>query len=347
MTDPAPIDLRSDTVTRPNARMRRAMAEAEVGDDVFGEDPTVIRLQQTAARLFGRPAALFVPTGVMGNLIALLTHTRPGQEVILERESHIYNYELGSMAAVAGVLPRVVTGRRGIVDWASIEREIRPRAYYLAQTALVTIENTVNLAGGTVYPSSASRAIADGARAAGLRTHLDGARLFNAAVALGRPAPEPAEGFDSVMITLSKGLGAPVGSLLIGETDFIERARTHRKRLGGGMRQSGVLAAAGLIALEEGPANLPADHAHARLLAEALAEMPGVEVDLDSVETNIIFFDVAGTGASAEAFCERLKAEGALAVATSPTRARIVTHRDVSRADVDRAIEMLRRVVAK
>ena len=347
MADSRTIDLRSDTVTRPNDKMRRAMAEAEVGDDVFGEDPTINRLQETAAKMFGREAGLLVPSGTMGNLIAIDCHTRHGQEVICERESHVYNYEMASMAALAGVMPRVVDGADGIMSWESIEREIRPKTYYIAQTGLICLENTHNMAGGTVYPTAVAREICDAAHAAGLRVHLDGARVFNAAVSLGEDVADITLGFDSVMFCFSKGLGAPVGSMLVGSGEFIDQALRVRKRLGGGMRQAGILAAAALLALEEGVGRLTEDHENARFLAERLAKMPGIDIDAGKVATNIVIFDVAATGMNSAGFLKRLAERNVLAIPTGPTLVRMVTHCDVDRADVEEAVEALRSVVSE
>src|SRR5262245_37808201 len=271
------IDLRSDTVTKPSPEMRRAMAEAEVGDDVFVEDPTVNRLQQRAAEVFDREAALFVPSGTMGNLTCILAHTRPGQEVICEEAGHIYNYEMASMSAVAGVLPRVVQGEDGILSWETVATAIRPRIYYRPQTALVSLENTHNMAGGTVYPTALAEEICEKSHEAGIPVHLDGARVFNAAACLGEDVGNMTRSFDSVQFCLSKGLGAPVGSMIVGSRDFIERCRSIRKMLGGGMRQVGVLAGAGLVALEEGPKLLPTDHENAQILAQGLTRIPGIQ----------------------------------------------------------------------
>src|SRR5262245_5366955 len=257
------IDLRSDTVTKPSPEMRRAMAEAEVGDDVFIEDPTINRLQERAAALFKREAALFVPSGTMGNLSCIIAHTRPGQEVICEEAGHIYNYEMGSMSAIAGVLPRVVKGDAGILSWETISTGIRPKIYYRPQTALISLENTHNMAGGTVYPTSLANEICDKAHELGIVVHLDGARVFNAATYLKEDVAEITKKFDSIQFCLSKGLGAPVGSMIVGSRAFVERCRSIRKMLGGGMRQVGVLAAAGLIALENGPNRLQIDHENA------------------------------------------------------------------------------------
>jgi len=334
----APIDLRSDTVTRPTPAMRRAMAEAEVGDDVYGEDPTVNRLQARAAEIFEREAALFVPSGSMGNLLAIRTWTRPGMEVICEQRAHIVNHELASMSAIAGCLPRTAAAPGGILTWDLIEPLIRPKVYYYAPTGLIELENTHNLHGGTIYPPEVAEDICDRAHAAGLRVHLDGARIFNAAVALGRSVAELTRKFDSVMFCLSKGLGAPVGSMLAGPRDFIEQARVGRKLLGGGMRQVGVLAAAGLVALEESPKILHRDHENARRLAEGLAQLPGIALDPRKVITNIVLFDVRATGRTAEQLCAELARRNVLAGPMDKFMVRMVTHYDVDRAAIDHAV---------
>ncbi len=344
MSEPV-VDLRSDTVTRPTPEMRRAMAEAEVGDDVFLEDATVNRLQDRAAEIFGREAGLFTPSGTMGNLVSILAQTRPGQEVICEAAGHVYNYEMASMSAIAGVLPRVIEADNGILDWERVEGAIRPSVYYRAQTAMVAIENTHNMAGGTVYPVEVADEICDGAHARGLRVHLDGARIFNAAAALGRDVEAVTRKFDSVQFCLSKGLGAPVGSLIVGSRDLVERCRPIRKMLGGGMRQAGVIAAAGLVALETGPGRLVEDHANARFLAERLAGLPGVGVDPESVQTNIVIYDVSGAGLDAGMFLEAAQRRGVLGIPVDRSRVRMVTHRDVGRADVERAAAILEEVV--
>lgn len=332
------VDLRSDTVTQPTPAMRAAMAAAEVGDDVYGEDPTVNRLQERAAEIFGREAALFVPTGCMGNLLAIMGWTRRSNEVICEQRAHVNLYELASMSAVAGVMPRTVPAPAGILTWDLIEPLVREKIYYDSQTALVTLENTHNMHGGTVYPTAVAEDICERAHAAGLRVHLDGARIFNAAAALGKSVAEIVRKFDSLMFCLSKGLGAPVGSMLVGSRDFIERAFVHRKMLGGGMRQVGVLAAAGLIALEETPKILHRDHENARHLAEALAKMPGICIDPQKVTTNILIFDVRQTGKTGATISQDLKKRNVLANATDKFLVRMVTHYDVDRAKIDRAI---------
>lgn len=336
----APIDLRSDTVTRPTPQMRAAMAAAEVGDDVYGEDPTVNQLEKRAAEIFGREAALFVPTGTMGNQIAIRLHTQPGQEVIAESRAHILDWEMATTAVFSGCLVRAVVAERGILTWKHIEPAITGRGAFRAATGLIEIENTANLAGGTVTPLPVLEEIWMGAKERKLPVHLDGARIFNAAVALGVDVKTLTSGFDTVMFCLSKGLGAPVGSMLTGSAEQMERARIFRKALGGGMRQAGVLAAAGLIALEQGPGRLHEDHANARLLAEALSNMEGVEIELDSVETNIVVFSLTG-GRSAAELANRLKARGVLMSAVGKDTIRLVTHLDVDRAACVTAAEAL------
>jgi threonine aldolase len=334
------IDLRSDTVTRPTLEMRAAMAAAEVGDDVYGEDPTVNLLEQRAAEVFGREAALFVPTGTMGNQIAIRLHTQPGQEVIAESRAHILDWEMATTAVFSGCLVRAVAAERGILTWKHIEPVITARGAFRAATGLIEIENTANLAGGTVTPLSVMEEIWNGAKERRLPVHLDGARIFNAAVALDVDVKTLTRGFDTVMFCLSKGLGAPVGSMLTGSKELMERARIFRKALGGGMRQVGVLAAAGLIALEKGPARLHEDHANARLLAEALSNIDCVEIELDSVETNILVFRLTG-GRSAADLVNRLKARGVLMSAVGKDTIRLVTHLDVGRGACRTAAEVL------
>ena len=330
------IDLRSDTVTRPTPAMREAMATAEVGDDVYGEDPTVNLLEREAAEVFGREAALFVPSGTMGNQIAIRLHTQHGQEVICEERAHVLDWEMAMVAAFSGCVLRTVAAERGILTWEQVRQAIAPKIYYRAQTGLICIENTHNMAGGTVTPLPVLREIWAGAREAGLPVHLDGARIFNASVALGVGVAELTRGFDTVMFCLSKGLGAPVGSMLVGSREAMVRARIFRKALGGGMRQAGILAAAGLIALREMPARLVDDHANARLLAEAVASQPAAEIDLTSVQTNIVIFKLRD-GGDAAAFCAALKEKGVLASAIGPHGVRFVTHYDVDRAACERA----------
>lgn len=336
------VDLRSDTVTRPTPEMRRAMFEAEVGDDVYSEDPTINRLEQRAAEIFGREAAIFVPTGSMGNQIALKIHTRPGQEIICDERGHIYNYEMAMLAQFSGCVARTIAGDDGILTWEQIKRKISPKTYYMAQTGLIELENTHNMAGGTVYPQEVADEICDKAHELGIPVHLDGARVFNASVALGRPVSDVTKKYDSVMFCLSKGLGAPVGSMLVGSRTFIEMARIYRKALGGGMRQAGILAAAGLIALEQMPARLHEDHANAKFLAQGLAEVPGINIDADKVQTNILIFDISGTGMKSDEFTRKLGQRQVLAGGVNPELVRFVTHMDVDRAGCERALEAVR-----
>ncbi len=339
------IDLRSDTVTRPTAAMRHAMATAEVGDDVYGEDPTLNLLEKTAATLFGKEAAIFVPTGTMGNQIAIRLHTQHGQEVITESRAHIFDWEMAMTAAFAGCQVRPVTAERGILTWPQIASAIGSKIYYRAQTALVCLENTHNMAGGTVSPLATMQEIWAGAAEAGLPVHLDGARVFNAATALGISVAELTSGFDTVNFCLSKGLGAPVGSMLVGSAKHIEQARIHRKALGGGMRQAGILAAAGLIALNEMPARLHEDHAKARLIAETVAAVPTAHIDLDSVQTNIVILPLPGKSPSergdAAAFSAALKQKGVLISVIDAHTVRFVTHYDVSTAQCEEAAHLI------
>jgi len=339
------IDLRSDTVTRPTAEMRAAMAGAEVGDDVYLEDPTVNRLQERAAQVFAKEAALFVPSGSMGNQIAIRLHTSPGQEVITEERGHIYSFEMAAMAAISGVLARPVRTEDGILNWHRIKPHLLPRVYYRAQTGLISLENTHNMAGGTVYSPEQIDDICDHAHEAGLAVHLDGARIFNAAVALGTDVARLCRACDSVMFCLSKGLAAPVGSMLLGSAEFIERARSVRKMLGGGMRQVGILAAAGLIALEKMPARLSEDHENARLLAQLLGEIPVLDVQPRKVVTNIVIVGVSRTGMDTGALAGLLRGEGLLVGTVDPQTIRLLTHLDVSRKEIQGAAQAFKDVL--
>jgi threonine aldolase len=318
------------------------MAEAEVGDDVYGEDPTVNRLQARAAQLFEREAALFVPTGCMGNLISIMAWAQRTNEVICEERSHVNLYELASMCTIAGCFPRPRHAPDGILTWELIEPLIREKIYYDSQTALICLENSHNMAGGTLLPTAQAEDICDRAHAIGLRVHLDGARIFNASVALGESVAHMTRKFDSIMFCLSKSLGAPVGSMIVGSHEFIEKTRISRKLLGGGMRQAGVLAAAGLVALEESPKILHRDHQHARRLAEAVAKLPGIAIDLKKTVTNIVIFDVRARNKTGEQFVADLERHGLLAQTTAEKyEVRLVTHYDVDSAAIDRAIEIL------
>jgi threonine aldolase len=341
------IDLRSDTLTKPSAAMRRAMAEAEVGDDVFLEDPTINRLQERAAEIFAREASLFVPSGTMGNLTSIIAHTRHGQEVICEESGHVYNYEMASMCAVAGVLPRVVAGNRGILSWHDIQPAIRPKVYYRPQTALIALENTHNMAGGTVYPTELAEEICDMAHEQGIRVHLDGARIFNAATYLKTDVASITRKFDSVQFCVSKGLGAPVGSLIVGSRDFVEKCRPIRKMLGGGMRQAGVLAAAALVALNEGPSRLTIDHENAATLARGLAAIDGIRLDPANVQTNIVIFGIDPARMSGADFLDSLKTRGVLALPVDASSVRMVTHLHVDRTDIENTISVVSEVMKK
>ena len=335
------IDLRSDTVTRPTPAMRQAIFEAEVGDDVYGEDPTVNRLEQVAAEMAGKEAAVYVPTGTMGNQTAIKTHTRHGQEIIVHERSHIVLYEMGGPAQISGCITRTVPAEDGILTWDKIEPLVRPAGNHFQGTGLISVENTHNMAGGRVYPQHVLDEICDQAHERGVKVHMDGARVFNAAAYLGRPVREIAAKADSVMFCLSKGLGAPVGSMLAGSADFIERARLVRRLLGGSMRQAGILAAAGLVALDTSPAGLGADHENAKFLASKLAEMPGIVADPSVVETNIVILEVSGTGMTGKQVSAQLKERGVLANPISEFRMRMLTHFDVTRQQCQQAMEIL------
>jgi threonine aldolase len=340
------IDLRSDTVTKPSAKMRAAMAQAEVGDDVYAEDPTLNRLEARAAEVFGKEAALFVPTGTMGNVIGIKLHTKHGEEVICDSRSHILDWELSMMAWFAGCLARPISTVDGILTWPQIAAALRPKGPHNAPTTLITLENTHNMAGGTVYPQNVIDEICSEAHARGLKVHMDGARVFNAAAASRTPVERITRDVDTVMFCLSKGLGAPVGSMLVGTHEAIAEGRLYRKRLGGGMRQAGVLAAAGLIALDESPAALPEDHANARFLAERLSKLPHIKIDVERVRTNIVIFDVSALGMGATEVSRSLKEKGILANGINATHMRMVTHLDVSRKDCERAADAVAELVA-
>ncbi len=335
------IDLRSDTVTRPTPAMRQAMFDAPVGDDVFGDDPTVNRLQAVAAERLGKEAALFVPSGTMANQVALRTHTEPGDEIIVEVGSHIFLYEGGGPAAISGVSVWPVAAERGLLSAEQVAAAVRPPGglSHFPLTKLVCVENTANRGGGSVYRPERIAAIADVAREHGLNLHLDGARMFNAVAALGTTAADVAAPFDSISFCLSKGLGCPVGSLLVGSRAFVDRAHRFRKMLGGGMRQAGILAAAGLYALEHHVDRLVEDHARARRLAEALDAVDGCGVDLPAVESNMVYVDVSGTGRDASAIVEDLAALGVLSHAPNAACIRLVTHLEVDDAAIDATLD--------
>jgi len=332
------VDLRSDTFTQPTNKMREAMANAPVGDDVFGEDPTVKRLEKLAAERVGKEAALFVVSGTMGNLVATLTHTRPGDEVILGANSHIYGHEVGGLARIGGLMPRLVDDGEGNIQPAQVLTALRGEDIHYPPTRLVCIENTHNMSGGRVTEAAQIRALAAAVHERGLKLHMDGARIFNAAVALGIPVTELTELVDSVMFCLSKGLSAPVGSILAGDAEFIARARKFRKILGGGMRQAGVIAAAGIIALEEMIDRLSEDHARAERLAAGLALIPGVEVIASNYQTNILLIDIGGTGLTASQFAGKLDQAGIRALPRSKTTLRAVVHRHIDDEDIQKTI---------
>jgi threonine aldolase len=339
------IDLRSDTVTRPTASMRAAMRAAEVGDDVFHEDPTVNRLEERLADLLGKEAALFVPSGTMSNQTCIRAHTQPGDELLCDVNCHIYNFESGGPAVLSGVTCRTLQGEFGILDVSQLEDKVRASNDHLVRTRLVCLENTHNRCGGRIYPIDKIRAISDWTRRHGLALHLDGARLWNAVVATGIPAREWAALFDSVSVCFSKGLGAPVGSALAGSRDFVARARRIRKLLGGGMRQAGVLAAAALYALDHHVERLAEDHRHARVLAQAIADTPGLRLVPPEVQTNLVWFEVDRDLATARDIGALLKERGILVQVAGPQVLRACTHLDVSPAQAERAAETIRRAV--
>lgn len=336
------IDLRSDTVTRPTPGMLAAMLAAPVGDDVFGEDPTVIELERRVAALFGHEAGLFVPSGTMSNQIAVRIHCRPQDEVLLEATSHIYLWEAGGPAALSGVTCRTLNGRYGRLDLTDFEGQVRPNDLHCVRTRLVCLENTHNRGGGTIYPLESTRRITDWARRNGLATHLDGARIWNAIAATGVAAEQWGRLFDTVSVCFSKGLGAPVGSALLGPKDLIAQARRVRKLFGGAMRQVGILAAACLYALDHHLDRLAEDHENARLIADAVREVPGLTLVPPEVETNLVWFEVSPRWGSARDLAERLKAEGILVAALGANVVRVVTHLDVSREQCRRAASIIR-----
>jgi threonine aldolase len=339
------IDLRSDTVTRPTSAMRKAMSEAEVGDDVFGEDPTVNSLQEKVANLLGKEAALFVPSGTMANQLSIKSHTQPGDEVIIEASSHPYNFEGGAGAALSGIQFQCLKGVRGILDASQIEEAIRPADHHFPVTKLICLENTHNRGGGSVHPLEKMAEIYRLTKSKGLLLHLDGARLWNASVATGIKPREYAQWADSVSVCLSKGLGAPIGSLVAGSKPFIDRVHRFRKMFGGGMRQVGIIAAAGIYALNHHLERLKEDHHNAKRLAVGLKEFKGVSIDPKHVETNIVIFDVTNTGMTGAQVAEAMKKEGVLIHAFGKTQIRLVTHLDVSGEDIEIALKAFKKVL--
>ena len=339
------IDLRSDTVTKPTPAMRKAMTDAEVGDDVFGEDPTVNALQEKVARMLGKEASIFVPSGTMANQLAIKSHTQPGDEVIIETTSHPYNFEGGASAALSGIQFNCLQGIRGILEPSQIEEAIRPDDHHFPVTRLVCLENTHNRGGGSIYPIERIAEISRLARSKGLLVHLDGARLWNASVATGVKPLEYAQWADSVSVCLSKGLGAPVGSLVAGSRTFIERVHRFRKMFGGGMRQVGIIAAAGIYALDHHIERLKEDHQKAKHLALGLHEIQGVSIDPEYVETNIVIFDIAEMGMTAAQVRDEMKKKGVLIHPFGRTQIRLVTHLDVSKEDIETALKAFREVL--
>lgn len=331
------IDLRSDTVTKPTEKMRKASYEAELGDDVYGEDPSVNLLEQKAAEILGKEAALFVTSGTQGNQIAVLTHCQPGNEIILESEAHLFYYEGAAISAFAGVQPRTIKGNRGAMNPLEVEAAIRDEDIHAPETGLICIENTHNRAGGAIIPIDNMKSIYEVATKHGIPVHLDGARLFNAAVALNKPVTEFTQYTTTVQICLSKGLGAPVGSILAGSEEFIKKARKWRKRLGGGLRQVGVLAAPGYIALTEMVDRLAEDHENAKRLSDGLSQIPALSL-VNNVDTNIVLVDISKLNMAASEFLEILKGDGILAVAFGPTMIRFTTHFDVKQEQIEEVI---------
>jgi len=336
------IDLRSDTVTKPSPDMRKAMASADVGDDVYGEDPTVNHLQEKVAALLGKEAALFVPSGVMANQIALKVHTQPGDEVIAESGAHIFNYETAAAAFISNIQIHTIEGKRGVLRAEQISDAVRSPVYYNPQTRLICLENTHNRAGGSIYPLEEIKRISDLARRTGMSTHLDGARIWNAWMATGIHPKEYAQWFDSVSVCFSKGLGAPVGSAVVGTKGFIDKARKVRKILGGGMRQAGILAAGAVYALDNNIERLKEDHQKARVFAEQVASLPGFAIDMETVQTNIVIIDVAKTGKTPGEIIAMLRALRVLLSEMSHTTIRAVTHLGVSMEEVERAVEVMK-----
>ncbi len=338
------IDLRSDTVTKPSKAMRQVIAQAEVGDDVFEDDPTVRKLEEMVAELLGKENALFVPSGTMANEVTIKSWTRPGDEVILEEDSHIYNYEVGAPSVLCGVQMHTLRGNKGVLTTQQILDHVRPEDIHIPATTLICLENTHNRAGGTVYPLDEIKKIRGATKPLGIKMHLDGARLWNATIATGIPLDQYAKHFDSASVCLSKGLGAPIGSLISGTSDFVRTARRNRKMFGGGMRQVGLIAAAGIYAIENNFNRLIEDHRNAKALAQGLSRIPKISVDLESVQTNIVVIDLKDSGMEVGEVLEKLKEKGVLAVPFGKSKIRCVTHLDVNRDDIYQALEVFRQV---
>lgn len=338
------IDLRSDTVTLPTVEMLEAIRHARLGDDVYGEDPTVNELERVAAERMGKESSLLVPSGTMANLVSLMSNTKRGDLVILESQAHLYWYEVGGVSTIAGLLPWLIKTEFGVLKPEDVEAAIRPKNIHFPEPALVCVENTHNRHGGTIIKDEQLKAVSDVAHRHGLRFYMDGARIFNAAVALGVNVKEFTKHVDNLMFCLSKGLSCPVGSLVVGNRDFVERARKNRKVLGGGMRQAGVIAAAGLVALDTMVNRLADDHRNARFLAEGCMKIDGLNVDLVRVQTNMVVLNVTGLIADETAFCSKLKEKGILAGSVGKGKVRLVTHQGIERADVEKALDIIRDV---
>lgn len=338
------IDLRSDTVTLPTAEMLEAIRTAELGDDVYGEDPTVNRLEELAAKKMGKEAALLVTSGTQANLVSVMSQTKRGDEIVLEAEAHLYYYEVGAFSALGGLVPRLVAGHMGVMTSQEIEAALRPPNIHFPPTSLVCIENTHNRAGGTVWSPSQMREVYDFAKTRGLNIHLDGARIFNAVVAQNTDVREFTRYVDSLMFCLSKGLSAPIGSLVVGSRELIDRARRIRKMLGGGMRQAGIIAAAGIIAIEKMVDRLKDDHENAKLLARGLSKIDGITLDFDRVQTNIVFYDVNGLRLDANEWVARIGELGVKAGAVDGRRVRMVTHRGIEKEDIEYSLEVAEKV---
>jgi threonine aldolase len=341
------VDLRSDTVTLPTEEMLEAIRHAKLGDDVYGEDPTVNELEALAAERMGMEAAVLMPSGTMANLVSLMSNAKRGDLVILEAEAHMYWYEVGGISAIAGLLPWPLKSKFGMLDPLDVEAAIRPKNVHFPEPTLVCVENTHNRHGGTVAKPEQVRDVGEVARAHNMRLYMDGARIFNAAVALGVDVKEFTRHVDNLMFCLSKGLSCPVGSLVVGSKDFVERARKNRKVLGGGMRQAGIIAAAGIVALDKMVYRLADDHRNARFLAEGCAKVDGLRVDLARVQSNMVVLDVSGVSADEMVFCSKLKEKDVLAGSVGKGRIRLVTHYGIDRADVERALDVIREVASE
>jgi threonine aldolase len=341
------IDLRSDTVTLPTEEMLEAIRHAELGDDVYGEDPTVNRLEEMAAKKMGKEAALLVTSGTQANLVSLMSNTKRGDLVILEAEAHMYWYEVGAMSAIAGLLPWPLSSRYGALDPKDVEAAIRPRNIHFPEPTLICTENTHNRHGGTIITPNQIKAIGEVAKAHGLKLYMDGARIFNAAVALKVDVKEFTRHLDNLMFCLSKGLSCPVGSMVVGTREFIDRARKNRKILGGGMRQAGIIAAPGIIALEKMIDRLEEDHKNAKCLAEGIARIDGIAVDMDRVQTNMVLFDISGLKVPDELFLSKLKENSVLALTNAKNKVRMVTHRGIEKEHIEKTITAIENVVKK